>query len=185
MPTFSRIAAPESAGATTSIPVVFSVGTDPVEFGLVASFNHPGGNVTGISSQNSELAAKRLGLMLDLLPNVERFAVLVNPSNPNAASLTKDVQAAGSAIGRQIEMLAASTARDIDAAIATLTQKRADALVVSPDPLLDNRRLQIVTLAAHQRLPAIYSFRENVDIGGLMSYGSSAATVFPYLTNRL
>ena len=128
MPTFSRIAAPESAGATTSIPVVFSVGTDPVEFGLVASFNHPGGNVTGISSQNSELAAKRLGLMLDLLPNVERFAVLVNPSNPNAASLTKDVQAAGSAIGRQIEMLAASTARDIDAAIATLTQKRADAL---------------------------------------------------------
>jgi putative ABC transport system substrate-binding protein len=159
MPTFSRIAAPESAGATTSIPVVFSVGTDPVEFGLVASFNHPGGNVTGISSQNSELAAKRLGLMLDLLPNVERFAVLVNPSNPNAASLTKDVQAAGSAIGRQIEMLAASTARDIDAAIATLTQKRADALVVSPDPLLDNRRLQIVTLAAHQRLPAIYSFR--------------------------
>ena len=175
MPTFSRIAAPESAGATTSIPVVFSVGTDPVEFGLVASFNHPGGNVTGISSQNSELAAKRLGLMLDLLPNVERFAVLVNPSNPNAASLTKDVQAAGSAIGRQIEMLAASTARDIDAAIATLTQKRADALVVSPDPLLDNRRLQIVTLAAHQRLPAIYSFRENVDIGGLMSYGSSAA----------
>ena len=97
--------------------------------------------------------------MLDLLPNVERFAVLVNPSNPNAASLTKDVQAAGSAIGRQIEMRAASTARDIDAAIATLTQKRADALVVSPDPLLDNRRLQIVTLAAHQRLPAIYSFR--------------------------
>jgi putative ABC transport system substrate-binding protein len=171
----STPAALAAKAATTSIPVVFSVGTDPVEFGLVASFNHPGGNVTGISSQNSELAAKRLGLMLDLLPNVERFAVLVNASNPNAESLTKDVQAAGSVVGRQIEILAVSTARDIDAAFASLAQKRADALVVSPDPLLDNRRLQIVTLAAHQRLPAIYSFRENVDIGGLMSYGSSAA----------
>jgi putative ABC transport system substrate-binding protein len=160
--------------ATTSIPVVFSVGTDPVEFGLVASFNHPGGNVTGISSMNSELAAKRLGLLLELLPNVQRFAVLVNPSNPNAESLAKDVQAAGSAIGRQIEILAVSTARDIDAAFVSFAQKRGDALVVNPDPLLDNRRLQIVTLAAHQRVPAIYSFRENVDIGGLMSYGSSA-----------
>ncbi len=170
----STPAALAAKAATTSIPVVFSVGTDPVEFGLVASFSHPGGNVTGISSLNSEVAAKRLGLLLELLPNIERFAVLVNPSNPNAGSLTKDVQAAGSAIGRQIEILAASTARDIDAAFVSFAKKRADALVVSPDPLLDNRRLQIVTLAAHQRLPAIYSFRENVDIGGLMSYGSSA-----------
>jgi putative ABC transport system substrate-binding protein len=170
----STPAALAAKAATTSIPVVFSVGTDPVEFGLVASFNHPGGNVTGISSMNSELAAKRLGLLLELLPNVQRFAVLVNPSNPNAESLAKDVQAAGSAIGRQIEILAVSTARDIDAAFVSFAQKRGDALVVNPDPLLDNRRLQIVTLAAHQRVPAIYSFRENVDIGGLMSYGSSA-----------
>jgi putative tryptophan/tyrosine transport system substrate-binding protein len=170
----STPAALAAKAATTSIPVVFRVGTDPVEFGLVASFNHPGGNVTGISSMNSELAAKRLGLLLELLPNVQRFAVLVNPSNPNAESLAKDVQAAGSAIGRQIEILAVSTARDIDAAFVSFAQKRGDALVVNPDPLLDNRRLQIVTLAAHQRVPAIYSFRENVDIGGLMSYGSSA-----------
>jgi putative ABC transport system substrate-binding protein len=170
----STPAALAAKAATTSIPVVFSVGTDPVEFGLVASFNHPGGNVTGISSMNSELAAKRLGLLLELLPNVQRFAVLVNPSNPNAESLAKDVQAAGSAIGRQIEILAVSTARDIDAAFVSFAQKRGDALVVNSDPLLDNRRLQIVTLAAHQRVPAIYSFRENVDIGGLMSYGSSA-----------
>jgi putative ABC transport system substrate-binding protein len=170
----STPAALAAKAGTTSIPVVFSVGTDPVEFGLVASFSHPGGNVTGISSLNSEVAAKRLGLLLELLPNIERFAVLVNPSNPNAESLTKDVKAAGSAIGRQIEILAARTARDIDAAFESFAKKRADALVVSPDPLLDNRRLQIVTLAAHQRLPAIYSFRENVDIGGLMSYGSSA-----------
>jgi putative tryptophan/tyrosine transport system substrate-binding protein len=161
--------------ATTSIPVVFSVGTDPVEVGLVANFYRPGGNVTGITSLNSELAAKRLGLLRDLLPNAARVAVLVNPSNPNAESLAKDAQAAGSAIGQQIEILAARTARDIDAAFASLVQKRADALLVSPDPLLDNRRAQVVTLATYHRLPTIYSFRENVEIGGLMSYGSSAA----------
>jgi putative tryptophan/tyrosine transport system substrate-binding protein len=161
--------------ATTSIPIVFSVGTDPVEVGLVANFNRPGGNVTGISSLNSELAAKRLSLLHDLLPNAVRFAMLVNPGNPNADPLARDAQAAGLAIGRQIEILAASTARDIDAAFASLVQKRADALLVSPDPLLDNRRVQLVTLATYHRLPTIYSFRENVEIGGLMSYGSSAA----------
>ena len=161
--------------ATTSIPIVFSVGTDPVEVGLVANFNRPGGNVTGISSLNSELAAKRLSLLHDLLPNAVRFAMLVNPGNPNADSLARDAQAAGLAIGRQIEILAASTARDIDAAFASLVQKRADALLVSPDPLLDNRRVQLVTLATYHRLPTIYSFREDVEIGGLMSYGSSAA----------
>jgi putative tryptophan/tyrosine transport system substrate-binding protein len=170
----STPAALAAKAATTSIPVVFSVGTDPVEVGLVASLSHPGGNVTGITSLNSELAAKRLGLMLQLLPKLQRFAVLVNPTNPNADSLTRDAQAAGSAIGRRIEIVAASTAREIDEAFVSLTQRRADALVVSPDPLLDNRRLQVVTLAAHQRLPTIYSFRENVEIGGLMSYGSSA-----------
>jgi putative ABC transport system substrate-binding protein len=169
----STPAALAAKSATTSIPVVFSVGTDPVEVGLVAGLSHPGGNVTGITSLNSELAAKRLGLMLQLMPNVERFAVLVNPTNPNADLLTRDAQAAGSAIGRPIEIRAASTIQEIDAAFMTLGQC-ADALVVSPDPLLDNRRLQLVTLAAHQRLPTIYSFRENVEIGGLMSYGSSA-----------
>jgi putative tryptophan/tyrosine transport system substrate-binding protein len=161
--------------ATTSIPIVFSVGTDPVEVGLVANFNRPGGNVTGISSLNSELAAKRLSLLHDLLPNAVRFATLVNPGNPNADLLARDAQAAGLAIGRQIEILAASTARDIDAAFASLVKKGADALLVSPDPLLDNRRVQLVTLATYHRLPTIYSFRENVEIGGLMSYGSSAA----------
>ena len=161
--------------ATMSIPIVFSVGTDPVEIGLVTSLSRPGGNVTGITSLNSELAAKRLGLMLELLPSAVRFATLVNPNNRNTESLTRDAQAAASAIGRQVEILAAGTPREIDAAFVSLVQKRADALVVSPDPLLDTRRVQLVTLAAHQRLPAIYSFRENVEIGGLMSYGSSAA----------
>src|SRR5215470_5087123 len=171
----STQAALAAKAATTSIPVVFSVGTDPVEIGLVASLSHPGGNITGITSLNSELAAKRLGLMLELLPKAARFALLVNPSSRNAEALTRDAQAAASTIGRQVEILAASTPREIDAAIASAVQKRSDALVVSPEPLLDNRRVQLVTLAAHQRLPAIYSFRENVEIGGLMSYGSSAA----------
>jgi putative tryptophan/tyrosine transport system substrate-binding protein len=158
--------------ATTAIPIVFSVGTDPVEFGLVASFNRPGGNVTGITSLNSELAAKRLGLLNELLPNALRFGVLVNPNNPNIDTLGRDAQAAGSAIGREIEIVAAGTARDLDATFAA--RMRVDALMVSPDPLLDNRRVQIITLATHHRLPTIYSFRESVEIGGLMSYGSSA-----------
>ena len=161
--------------ATTSIPIVFSVGTDPADAGLVASFNRPEGNVTGISSLNSELAAKRLGLLHELLPDAACFAVLVNPNNPITDRLARDAQAAGSVIGRQIEILAASSSRDIDAAFAGPERKRADALLVSPDPLLDNRRVQLVTLATHHRLPTIYSFRENVEIGGLMSYGSSAA----------
>jgi putative ABC transport system substrate-binding protein len=162
--------------ATMSIPVVFSVGTDPVEIGLVTSLSRPGGNVTGITSLNSELAAKRLGLMLELLPSAVRFATLINPNNRNSEALTRDAQTAASAIGRQVEILAAGTPLEIDGdgAFGSLVQKRADALVVSPDPLLDTRRVQLVTLAAHQRLPAIYSFRENVEIGGLMSYGSSA-----------
>jgi putative ABC transport system substrate-binding protein len=161
--------------ATSTIPIVFSIGPDPVEIGLVASLNRPGGNVTGFSSLNAELGAKRLEILHELLPSAERFAVLVNPSNRNAGPLTRDAQATGSAIGRQIEIFAANTNREIDAAFANLLRNRADALLVSPDPLLDSRRVQLVTLAAHHRLPALYPFRENVEIGDLMSYGSSAA----------
>ena len=160
---------------TTTIPIVFGIGPDPVEIGLVASLARPGGNVTGISSMNAELGAKRLGLLHELLPSAVSFAVLVNPNNRNAEPLTRDAQATASVIGRQIEIFAAGSTRDIDAAFASLLQKRADALLVSPDPLFDSRRVQLVTLAAHHRLPAMYPFRENVEIGGLMSYGSSAA----------
>ena len=161
--------------ATATIPIVFGIGPDPVEIGLVASLNRPGGNVTGITSMNAELGAKRLGLLHELLPSAVRFAVLVNPNNRNAEPLTRDAQATASAIGREIEIFAASSAREIDAAFVSLLQKRADALLVSPDPLFDSRRVQLVTLATHHRLPTIYSFRENVEIGGLASYGSSAA----------
>jgi putative tryptophan/tyrosine transport system substrate-binding protein len=161
--------------ATATIPIVFGIGPDPVEIGLVASLNRPGGNITGITSMNAELGAKRLGLLHELLPSAVRFAVLVNPNNRNAEPLTRDAQATASAIGREIEIFAAGSAREIDAAFVSLLQKRADALLVSPDPLFDSRRVQLVTLATHHRLPTIYSFRENVEIGGLASYGSSAA----------
>jgi putative ABC transport system substrate-binding protein len=171
----STPAALTAKAATAVIPVVFSVGTDPVDIGLVASFNRPGGNVTGVASLNAELSAKRLGLLHELLPKAERFAMLVNPGNPITEPQISSVREAASVIGRPIEILAASTAREIDAAFASLEQKWADALLVSPDQLLDNRRVQLVTLAAHRRLPTIYPFREHVEIGGLMSYGSSAA----------
>jgi len=161
--------------ATTTIPIVFGIGPDPVEIGLVASLNRPGGNITGVSSMNAELGAKRLGLLHELLPTAVRFAVLVNPNNRNAEALTRDAQATASALSREVEILPASNTREIDAAFVSLLQKRADALLVSPDPLFDSRRVQLVTLATHHRLPTIYSFRENVEIGGLMSYGSSAA----------
>jgi putative tryptophan/tyrosine transport system substrate-binding protein len=163
----STPAALAAKAATTTIPVAFSVGTDPVEVGLVASLNRPGGNITGISSLNSELGAKRLGLLHELLP--------VNPNNPAGDFLARDVQAAARAIGRQVESFSAGTPREIDAAFASLVQSRADALLVGADPLLDTRRVQLITLAAHHRLPANYPFRENVEIGGLMSYGSSVA----------
>jgi ABC-type uncharacterized transport system substrate-binding protein len=154
---------------------VFGIGPDPVEIGLVASLNRPGGNITGVSSMNAELGAKRLGLLHELLPTAVRFALLVNPNNRNAEALSRDAQATASALSRQVEILNASSTREIDAAFVSLLQKRADALLVSPDPLFDSRRVQLVTLATHHRLPTIYPFRENVEIGGLMSYGSSAA----------
>jgi putative tryptophan/tyrosine transport system substrate-binding protein len=167
-------AALAAKAATVTIPIVFSTGVDPVQVGLVASLNRPGGNVTGVSSMNFELGAKRLGLLHELLPKAARFGVLVGQVNPSAASMIADVQAAASTIGRSIEVFGASTNRDIDTAFASLVQKRIEALLVAPGPLLDNRRVQLVSLATHYRLPTIYPFRENAEIGGLMSYGTSA-----------
>jgi ABC-type uncharacterized transport system substrate-binding protein len=164
--------------ATTTIPIVFGIGTDPVQIGLVASFNQPGGNITGFSSMNWELGAKRLGLLHELLPRAARFAVLTVPNQPEAAISVKDVQAAASTIGRQIEVLTVSTNRDIDAAFATLVQARTDAILVSPDALFNNRLAHITTLAARHAVPAIYPWREAVQIGGLMSYGSIALDLF-------
>jgi putative ABC transport system substrate-binding protein len=174
----STPAALAAKAATTTIPVIFQIGGDPVQIGLVASFNRPGGNVTGIASMNVELGAKRLGLLHELLPAAARFAVLVNPDNPTSKSLITDAQAAASTIGRKIEALAAGTNREIDAAFATLPQKRTDALLVSPDTLFLDRRVQLVTLAARHAVPTIYPYREHAEIGGLMSYGVSVPEIY-------
>jgi putative ABC transport system substrate-binding protein len=160
--------------ATTTIPIVFSTGNESVELGLVTSLNRPGGNVTGITSMSAELVAKRLGLLHELLPKAAHFALLVDPNAPSTKFVTREAQAAASTIGRQIEVFSAITNRDIDAAFASLIQKRqADALLVSANDLFLNRRIQLANLAARHAVPAIYGFRENAEAGGLMSYDSS------------
>jgi ABC-type uncharacterized transport system substrate-binding protein len=161
--------------ATTTIPIVFSLGLDPVQLGLVASLSRPGGNITGVNSMSNELVAKRLGLLHELLPTATRFAVLVNPKNPTTESLKKDVEAAAAAIGPQIEFFTASTGSEIDTAFANLVERRPDALVVHPDNLFINRRVQLTTLAARHAVPAIYPLRPDAEAGGLMSYGTKLA----------
>ena len=160
--------------ATTTIPIVFTTGGDPVADHLVASLDRPGGNVTGVSFFSAELGAKHLGLLHDVLPGAARIAVLVNPRYGTITErFVSGVRAAALAIRKQIEVLHASTARDIDTVFASLAQKPVDALLVGPAPLLNNRRVQLVTLAAYHRVPAIYPWREAAEIGGLMSYGTS------------
>jgi putative ABC transport system substrate-binding protein len=159
--------------ATTTIPIVFGSGADPIQEGLVGSLNRPGGNITGIASQSVELTPKRLGLLHELLPRAARFAVLVNRNDPNAASMITDVRAAASTIGLQIEVFFASTTREVEAAFASLAQKRAGALLILPSQFFIDRRAQLATLAAHYRVPASHSSREYVEAGGLMSYGAS------------
>src|SRR5262249_49316056 len=157
--------------ATTTIPIVFEIGGDPVRAGLVASFNQPGGNVTGITSMNLELAGKLLGLLHELLPQAARFAVLINPNNSTIAEATiSDARAAAMSIGRQIEVLTAGTNREIDMAFASLGPKQVDALLVNNDPFFNSRRVHLITLATYHRLPTIYPYREMVEAGGLMSY---------------
>jgi len=159
--------------ATTTIPIVFASGGDPVKLGLVASLNRPGGNVTGVTFVLAELGAKQLGLLHELQPGAVRVGVLDDPNFALTQSFVSDVQAAALSIGKQIEVLEAPTGRDIDTVFASLAQKPIDALVVGPGPWSDNRRVQLVTLAAYHRVPAIYALREAAEAGGLMSYGTS------------
>ncbi|MGE5201898.1 MAG: ABC transporter substrate-binding protein [Acidobacteriota bacterium] len=159
--------------ATSTIPIVFWIGADPVKIGLVASLNRPGGNATGICDVGVEIGAKRLGLLHELLPGAGRFGVLVNPDNPIISeSFVTELQTAASAIGRQVEVVAASTNAGIDTAFATLAKKRIDALVVSPETLFVTRRVQLIMLAVRHTLPTLYHRREFAEAGGLMSYGS-------------
>ena len=149
--------------ATTTIPIVFIVAEDPVRLGLVASLARPGGNLTGINFFTGELAAKRLELLRELVPAAARVAVLVNPTNPATAETTlRDVEAAARAMGLQIQVLNASTSREIDAAFATFVRERPDALFVGTDPFFTSRRVQLVHLAARHAVPAIYSDRVNM-----------------------
>jgi len=175
----STTAAIAAKAATATIPIVFGVSEDPVKLGLVASLARPGGNATGINQFNGEVTAKRLGLLHELVPRAVRVAVLLNPANAtNAETALRDVQQAARAMGLQIHVLNASSSRKIDAAFAALARERPDALFVAPDELFTSRRVQFVTLAARDRIPAAYGNREIVAAGGLLSYGTNLADSF-------
>jgi putative ABC transport system substrate-binding protein len=175
----SNAAALAAQTATATIPIIFGVGEDPARLGLVASLARPGGNATGVNFFVAELVAKRLGLLHELVPNANRVAVLVNPSNASTAEATlRDLPEAARALGLQTQVLKASTSRDIEAAFATVVRERADALLVGPDGFFDSRRVQFATLAARHAIPAAYSSRYAVEAGGLMSYGTILTDMF-------
>jgi ABC-type uncharacterized transport system substrate-binding protein len=166
-------------GATTTIPIVFTVSDDPVRLGLVASLARPGGNLTGINFVSTELVAKRLELLRELVPAAARMAVLVNPANvATTESTLRDLQPAARAIGLQIQVLNANTSREIDAAFATFVRDRPDALFVATSPFFTSRRVQLVQLAARHAIPATYAGRQFPEHGGLMSYGANIADAF-------
>jgi putative tryptophan/tyrosine transport system substrate-binding protein len=158
--------------ATQTIPIVFVTGADPLKFGFVASFNKPGANITGIWMVTTVLAEKRLQLLHDLVPKAELIALLVNPTSPVAEPQTRDAQAAARALGVRLTILSAVTESDFDQVSASLVQQRADALFVSADPFFSSRREHLVALAARHAIPTLYEFREFVEAGGLMSYGT-------------
>ena len=164
--------------ATSTIPIVFSLGADPVELGLVASLNRPGGNITGVTLLAVELEAKRLELLRELVPNSALIAMLVNPSNAQAKTQSLKVQAAARAIHQQVVILSASTEREVETAFATLVQKRAGALLVGADTFFISQPGLLVALTARHAIPAIYSWRAYVDAGGLMSYGANLADTY-------
>jgi putative tryptophan/tyrosine transport system substrate-binding protein len=164
--------------ATTSIPIVFGVGADPVQLGLVASLNRPGGNLTGFSNVSNELGAKGLALLHELVPGTATIGFLENPNNPTFELTTRDVLAAAPVMGLTVQTLKASTDREIDAAFVSLVQSRIGALLVGTDALFNSRIERLIELAAHHAIPTMYTFREFVVAGGLMSYGTSLADMY-------
>jgi len=164
--------------ATSTIPIVFVIGGDPVRFGFVASLSHPGGNITGITLFGIELAAKRLGLLLELIPAANMIGVLANPNNPVSEPQLTDLQAAARSLGRELVVFRASSESDLTSVSTALDQKRVDALVVAADPFFDDRRAQIVSLVARQKVPACYVRHEFVREGGLISYGADVPDAF-------
>jgi putative tryptophan/tyrosine transport system substrate-binding protein len=177
--TLSTFPTEAAKAATATIPIVFGIGTDPIELGLVRSFAKPGGNVTGVSVSTAEVVAKRLRLLHDLLPNAVRIAVLVDPNNATITKTTvQDVQKAAPIIGLQTHIINATTVGEINEVFAAFERERPDALFVVPDPFLTSRRVQLATLTAHERIPATYPLRDYVEVGGLMSYGPDFTDMF-------
>jgi putative ABC transport system substrate-binding protein len=177
--TLGTLPAQAAKAATVTIPIVFMVGEDPVELGLVGSFAKPGGNLTGVSVLTSEVVAKRLRLLHDLLPNAIRIAVLVDRGNAAITNTTiQDVQKAAPVIGLQTRIINATTVGEINQVFAAFERERPDALFVAPDPFLTSRRVQLATLTARDRIPATYPLRDYVEVGGLMSYGPDFTDMF-------
>ena len=176
--TGANAAASAAKAATTTIPIVFLTGADPVKSDLVASLARPGGNLTGINLLTIEVTGKRLGLLRELVPAATRVAVLVNPAGPAAEAMLRDVEAAARAMGLQIQVHNAGTSREINAAFESFVRERPDALFVAPDPFFVSRRVQLVHLASRHAIPAAYTVRDYAVAGGLMSYGSNLADAF-------
>jgi putative ABC transport system substrate-binding protein len=177
--TGGNIPALAAKAATTTIPIVFDVGEDPVRLGLVASLARPGGNLTGINFFTTELAAKRLELLRELVPSAIRIAVLVDPASATTTESTlRDVEAAGRAMGLQIQVLTASTSAEINAAFAAIARARPDAIFVGISPFLLDRRVQLAQLAARHAVPAIYQDRVHAEVGALMSYGANLTEAY-------
>jgi putative ABC transport system substrate-binding protein len=164
--------------ATTTIPIIFGTGNDPVGIGVVTSLNRPGGNITGATFLTSALGAKRLGLLRDLVPGVEVIALLINPNTAAGQSQTRDVQDAARALGQRLVVLNAESDASLDGSFATLGREHVGALLVGGDPFFDIRRDRVVALASKHRMPAIYQFREYALAGGLMSYGASITDMY-------
>jgi putative ABC transport system substrate-binding protein len=164
--------------ATTTIPIVFMNAADPVAVGLVASFNRPGGNITGVTLLSAELVAKRLGILRDLLPSVKKIAMLVNPTRPGVDVQKAQVQEAARAIGLALQILDATSERDFDAVFQAVVRQEDDALILAPDALFLDRRVQIADLAIRYTIPTMFELREFVEAGGLISYGASAADLY-------
>jgi putative ABC transport system substrate-binding protein len=176
--TLSVVATVAAKTATSTIPIVFTVGPDPVPLGLVTSLSRPGGNLTGIATLLGELWPKRLELLHEVVPSAGMIGVLVNPANPNAVPNTKNLQAAATTFGFRLEVLQASTEHDIDVAFETIQKRPLDALLVGDDPFFGSRRDQLVALAGRYAIPAIYQKREFAEAGGLISYGPSLAAAY-------
>jgi len=176
--TLGTLPAQTAKAATVTTPIVFLAGEDPVELGLVESMAKPGGNVTGVNIQTSEVVTKRLRLLHDLLPNAVRIAVLVDAGNASTKTTIQEVQKASSTLGLQTEIINATTVGEINEVFATFARERPDALFVAPDAFLTSRRVQLATLTARDRIPAAYPLRDYVEVGGLMSYGPDFTDMF-------